>query len=151
MTTGRRKARAALLAGAVATVVACHRPPPAAPRWDADVDADPRGCTPDPRPTAPGMSPAAGTELTGRVGAPLRAVLTYVAPAGDPPGRAIELQVGGPLPPGLLLACGTDGCRVDGGGRGCVVVAGTPTMAAHVTLRVEAGGATAAYPLRIVP
>lgn len=144
MTSGRA-AIMALRAGAVATFVACHGARPAAPRWDADVDADPRGCTPDPRPTAPGMSPTAGTALTGRVGARLRAVLTYVAPPGDP----VELEVGGPLPPGLLLACGADGCRVDGGGRGCVVVAGTPTMAADVTLRVEAAGATAAYPLRI--
>ena len=64
----------------------------------------------------------------------MRAVLTIVAP-GDV--EAVEVGVGGPLPAGMTIRCGGDGCRVAAGARGCVVIAGTPTEAASVTLRVE--------------
>ena len=93
-------------------------------------------CTPDARPQAPGLHPAAGTVLRGTRGTAMRAVITVVAP----PAAAVEavaVAVGGPLPAGMTIRCSTDGCRVAAGARGCVVIAGTPSEAASVTLRVE--------------
>ena len=113
-------------------IVACHAAPPRAPNLPGE-------CVPDPR-AAEGLSPVADRPLRGKVGKPFRAVLTYVVPAraGDAAIEDVELQVGGPLPRGLLLTCSTDGCRFGARTRGCLVLDGTPTEAATVTLRVEA-------------
>ncbi|HVV88040.1 MAG TPA: hypothetical protein VHE35_33595 [Kofleriaceae bacterium] len=146
------------LLAAAAVLSGCRTERPAKPE-----QLDPRACTPDPRASGPGLSPAAGTRLAGKVGRPFRAVLTYVAPTegtagGDVTITGAELQVGGALPSGLLITCGTDGCRIAPGERGCIVIAGTPTQAARVTIRVDtvlsavrgSGGAGEAVPLPTV-
>src|SRR5207237_3554443 len=94
----------------LALLAACRAP--AGPTTPA---LDPRECTPDAARREAGLWPAAGTTLKGKVGAPFRAVLTYVAPADV---AGVELQVAGPLPPGLLITCGSEGCRVAAGARG---------------------------------